>query len=229
LSAVVPETRAERRAARSRRSRPLQIVTVISVLALVGAAAFFFFREDGGNGDSRPKRVQEVSFGDLELTVGGVFPINAGPPAALPPEVQNAVMATLGTYVEGGLIEPVRDGETSADIASVFDAGAATRLEGPDRSVLFDEGLPEVTKSFAPTAQPVIITALSDGASAFVIATATLVYQATLETDEGTITVNRTADLTMVPEPDAWRITSFDVIVARDGPGIEATTTTAAT
>ena len=224
----MPETRAERRAARSRRSRPLQIVTVVAVLALVGAAAFFFLREDDGGGERAPKRVQEVSIGDLELTVGGVFPINAGPPAMLPPEVQNAVMATLGAYVEGGLIEPVRDGETSADIASIFDAGADARLEGPDRSVLFDEGLPEVTKSFVPTAQPVIITALSDGASAFVIATATLVYQATLETDEGTITVNRTADLTMVPEPDAWRITSYDVIVGRDGPGIQATTTTAA-
>jgi hypothetical protein len=204
---------------------------VVVVLVLVAAAAFFFFfREDessGGNGG--PERVQEVSIGDLELTVGGVFPINAGPPVALPPEVQNAVMATLGTYVEGGLIEPVRTGETAADISSVFDAGAVTRLEGPDRAVLFDEGLPEVTKSFVPTAQPVIITALSDGASAFVIATATLVYQATLETDEGTITVNRTADLTMVPEPDAWRITSFDVIVSRDGPGIQPTTTTAAT
>lgn len=158
-----------------------------------------------------------------------MLPINAGPQATLPPEIQNAVMATLGAYVEGGLIKPVRDGETSADLASIFDAGAATRLEGPDRTVLFDEGLPEVTKSFEPTAQPVIITALSDGASAFVIATATLVYQATLETDEGTITVNRTADLTMVPEPDAWRITSYDVLVARDGPGIQATTTTAAT
>jgi hypothetical protein len=73
----------------------------------------------------------------------------------------------------------------------------------------------------------VIITALSDGTGAFVIATATLVYEATLETDDGTVVVNRTADLTMVPEPDAWRITSYDVVVARDGPGIQPTTTTA--
>ncbi|MGH8985573.1 MAG: hypothetical protein ACRDY6_17085 [Acidimicrobiia bacterium] len=225
----MPETRARRRAARSRRSRPLQIVTVIVVLALVGAAAVFFLREDSAGDGSRPGRAQDVSIGDLELTVGGVFPVNAGPPVALPPEVQNAVMTTLDTYVEGGLIAPVRDGEPSPDIASAFDAGAATRLEGPDRVVLFDEGLPVVTKSFEPTAQPVIITALSDGASAFVIATATLVYAATLETDEGTITVNRTADLTMVPEPDAWRITSYDVIVARDGPGKQVTTTTAVT
>jgi len=213
---------------RNRRSRPLQIATVVAVLALVGVAAFFFLREDESGGGGR-RRVQQIEIGDLELTVGGVFPINAGPPAALPPEVQNAVMATVGTYVDGGLIEPVRAGETSPDIASIFDAGAAPRLEGADRTVLFDEGLPEVTKSFEPVAQPVTITALSDGASTFVLATATLVYQATLETDEGTITVSRTADLTMVPEPDAWRITSYDVIVGRDGPGIEATTTTAAT
>ncbi len=200
---------------------------MIAVLALVGAALFLFLRDEGGSG-SEAKRVQEVAIGDLELTVGGVFPINAGPPATLPPEIQNAVIATLGRYVEGALIEPIREGKPAADIAAIFDAAAATRLEGPDRSLLFDEGLPEVTKSFQPTAQPVTITALSDGTGTFVIATASLVYEAKLETDEGTVTVNRTAELTMVPEPDAWKITGYDVIVARDGPGIQATTTTAA-
>jgi hypothetical protein len=203
---------------------------VVAVAVLLGGAAFAFLRDDGGSDDGggSPRPAPEVSIGELELTVGGVIPANAGPAVPVPPELPQAVLSTVGAYVDGGLIEPIRKGEAASDIAAIFEAGAAARLEGPDRAALFDEGLPEVTKSFTPTAQPVTITALSDQAGAFVIATAILVYGAELEVDGGTVTVARTAELTMVPEPEGWKITSYDVLVTRDGPGVEPTTTTAA-
>jgi hypothetical protein len=138
------------------------------------------------------------------------------------------VIATVGAYVDGGLIEPMRNGEASADIAGAFEAGAAAQLDGPDRGALFDEDLPEVTGSFTPAAQPVTISALSDGAGAFVIATAQLVYSAEAETADGSVIVSRTAELTLVPEPDGWKIMGYEVLVSRDGPGITATTTTVA-
>ncbi|HEX6311477.1 MAG TPA: hypothetical protein VF152_07590, partial [Acidimicrobiia bacterium] len=185
---------------------------------------------DGSSGGGTPSTTAqpEVSIGELELTVGGVIPANAGPAVPVPPELAPAVLASVATYVDGGLIQPIREGEVAPDVAAVFEAGAAAQLEGPDRGALFDEGLPEVTTAFTPTAQPVTITALSDGTGTFVIATALLQYVAELGVADGTLTVTRTAELTMIPEAEGWRITSYDVVVTRDGPGIAPTTTTVA-
>jgi hypothetical protein len=228
----VPGSRAQRRAAGHQRSRPLQIVTVVAVLALLGTAGFLFLRDDdggnsgGGGGGGTPE--PEVSIGDVELTAAGVFTANAGPPVPAPPELTEGVLTTVGAYIDGGLIEPIRSGDAAGDIAGIFEAGAAAQLEGPDRSALFDEGLPEVTGTFTPAAQPVPITALSDAGGAFVLATAILTYSAELETADGPVTVGRTAELTMVPQPDGWKIMTYDVLVTRDGGGIAPTTTTAA-
>jgi hypothetical protein len=237
FSAVVPDarrrtrppedlTRAERRAADARRSRPLQIITVVALLALLGAAGFFFFLRDddgdggGGSGDT-------VSIGDVDLVVGEVRNENAGLPAQLPPEVQEQVMTTVGAYVEGALIDVVSEGEPGADLATVFDAGAAARLDGPDRAVLVEEGLPELTGDFEPSAQPVILTGLSDASGAFVMVSAFFNYAAEAEVKGGRVTIGRATELTMVPEGAAWKITGYDVVLLRDGPGPGATTTTA--
>lgn len=199
---------------------------MVAVAALLTTAGILFFREEGSeSGPSAPPPT--VSIGDLELTVGAVLPANAGLPVEVPAEIQDAVMATIATYVDGGLVEPMRADAASPDASAAFAAVTAPRLDGPDRAVLFDEGLPEVT-SFQPQAEPVIITALSDGNGTFVLATVTLVYAATLEADEGTITINRSAELTLAPEGPEWKIIGYDMGVIRDGPGLDPTPSTAA-
>ncbi|HUF85273.1 MAG TPA: hypothetical protein VMQ81_11860 [Acidimicrobiia bacterium] len=204
----------------------MQIAAAASVLALLVAAAFFFFRTSGDDEKKTPQK--QLTISDLELTVGGVYPANGGPAVAFPPEGQTAVMDTVGAYVQGGLINPVTEGEVPEELAQYFDAGTTARLSGPDRAVLFDEDLPELTGSFTPTAQPVIITALSDGTGAFVLATAAVNYTATAETDDGNVTVTRQMELTMLPEGGLWKITGYDIILVLDGPGITPTTTTVA-
>lgn len=198
---------------------------MVAVAALLITAGILFFRGDGSE-DGPPATRPTVSIGDLELTVGAVLPANAGLPVELPAEIQHAVMATVGTYVDGGLVEPMREGAASPDVSTAFAAATAPRLDGPDRAALFDEGLPEVT-SFEPRAEPVIITALSDGTGAFVLVTVTLLYEATLEGDAGTITINRTAELTLAPEGPEWKIVGYDLGVIRDGPGVDPAPTTA--
>jgi hypothetical protein len=211
----------------------MQIIAAASMLALLVAAAFFFFRgggdddDDGGGGGGRNKR-NRITVSDLELTVGGVYNANAGPPVAFPPEGQTAVMDTVGAYVQGGMIDPVAEGEVPEELTQYFDAGTAARLNGPDRAVLFDEGLPELSGSFTPTAQPVILTALSDGTGAFVLATAAVNYEATAETEDGDVKVTRQMELTLLPEGGLWKITGYNVILVRES-GIQSTTTTAAT
>ncbi len=218
-------TRAERRAAEARRSRPLQIVTVIAVLALLGAGGYFFFlRDDDGGGGGT---ADTVSIGDVELVVGEVRNEKSGPPAQLAPEVQDQVMTTVGAYVKGALLDVVVEGEPGRDLATVFDAGAAARLDGPDRAVVLEEGLPELTGDFEPSAQPVILTGLSDGTGAFVLVSAYFNYAAKAEVEGGRVTITRATELTMVPEGANWKITGYDVVLTRDGPGTGTTTTTA--
>lgn len=205
----------------------MQIIAAGSMLALLIAAAFFFFRSSG-DGEDAKKKTKKITISDLELTVGGVYNANAGPAVAFPPEGQTAVMETIGAYVQGGLINPITEGEVPEELTQYFDAGATARLSGPDRAVLFDEDLPELNGAFTPLAQPVIITALSDGTGAFVLATAAVNYEATAETEDGDVKVTRQMELTLAPVEGLWKITGYDIILVRDGPGITSTTTTAA-
>jgi hypothetical protein len=227
-------SRAERRAAEANRSRPMQIVAAASMLALLVAAAFFFFffrgggDDNDGDGGGGKNKQNQITISDLELTVGGVYQANAGPAVQFPPEGQTAVTDTVGAYLQGGMIDPVTEGEVPEELTQYFDAGTAARLAGPDRAVLFDEDLPELSGSFTPTAQPIIITALSDGTGAFVLATAAVNYEATAETEDGEVKIVRQMELTLLPEGGLWKITGYDVILVRDGPGIQSTTTTAA-
>ena len=201
----------------------------MALIALLVTAGFFFLRSDGGDETREGKTEKEVTIGDLELVVGGVYNANAGTPAQLSPDLQNNVMTTVGLYVEGGILKPVVEGEVSEDTTAIFDAATQPRLNGPDRPVIFEEGLPELTASFEPLAQPVILTALSDAGGNFVLVTAILNYSALYETDAGQITSNRYSELTMLPSEDGvWRITGYDIVVTREGPGTQATTTTAA-
>ena len=205
----------------------MQIVAAVSVLALLIAAAFFFFRSGGDGDDDAKKKTKKITISDLELTVGGLYNANAGPPVAFPPEGVTAVMDTVGAYVQGGLIDPITEDEVPEGLLQYFDAGTTARLGGPDRAVLFDEGLPELDGSFTPLAQPVIITALSDGTGAFVLATAAVNYTATAETEQGPLNITRQMELTLTPEAGLWKITGYDVILVREGTGVTPTTTTA--
>jgi hypothetical protein len=222
-------SRAERRAAGANRSRSLQVIAAAAVLALLVAAGFFFFR-DGGGGEKtvKVKPRPKAEIGDVELVVGGVYNVNGGPPVPLPPEIQNSVMSTVHNYVQGALLDPVREGETAEAIGALFDGVTAPRLEGPDRAVLFEEGLPDLTGSFKPSALPVNLTALSDGAGNFVLVTASFVYSATVEAKQGEIVILRNTELTLVPDGGAWKITAYDVHLTRELPETEPTTTTAA-
>jgi hypothetical protein len=206
----------------------MQLIAAGSMLALLVVAGFFFFRTSG-DGDDTKKKVKQITIEDVELTVGGVYHANTGLPAQLSPELQDAVMATVGSYVQGGLIGPIRDGKADEEVGAIFDAGARARLSGPDRAVLFEEGLPELTGAFTPAAEPVILTALSDPGGNFVLVTASLKYQATLEVKGGDVTISRIGELTLLPDGNTWKITGYDVGLTRDLPDAGSPTTTAAT
>jgi hypothetical protein len=207
----------------SQRSRTMQLVViaVAAGLLVLAAVIFFFVRSDGGSSPSTKKSVSA----NVKLTLAGIQNANAGAPATLGADVANQIMAAVGQYVDQGLIAPVKTGKPpSGDVAGLFDAGTQAAIQGPDNGVLFENGQPKLTGDFKPSAEPVVITALSDGNGQFVLATATFAYRADEGVEGGTLNTARAIALTFTPD-DGWKITGYDVTLTRQGAQVEGSTT----
>jgi hypothetical protein len=210
------------------RSRPIQIAVVAVSVVLLGVAALIYFVQSGGDDDedkARPSR-KSVS-GNVQLVLGGIQNANAGAPATLPDDAANQIMQAVGTYVDGGLVAPVKTGKPPTDLSALFDAGTQAALQGPDKDVLFENGQPERTGDFLPAAQPVTITALSDGTGQFVLATAGFAYTSEVGVTGGTLKTARNIALTFISEGGQWKITGYDVLVLREGAEVEVPTAAA--
>ena len=206
----------------SQRSRTMQLVViaVAAGLLVMAAVIFFFVRSDGGSSPSTKKSVSA----NVKLTLGGIQNANAGAPATLGDDAANQIMAAVGQYVDKGLIAPVKTGKPPTDVSGSFDAGTQAAIQGPDKDVLFENGQPKLTGDFKPAADPVIITALSDGNGQFVLATAAFTYHADEGVEGGTLNTARTIALTFTPD-NGWKITGYDVSITRQGAQVEGSTT----
>ena len=204
------------------RSRTMQLVVVAVAAGLLVTAAviFFFVRSDGSSSPSPKKSVSA----NVKLTLGGVQNANAGTPASLGDDAANQIMAAVGQYVDKGLIAPVKTGKPPTDVSGLFDAGTQAAIQGPDKDVLFENGQPKLTGDFKPAAEPVIITALSDGNGQFVLATAAFTYHVDEGVEGGTLNTARTIVLTFTPD-NGWKITGYDVTLTRQGAQVEGSTT----
>jgi len=200
------------------------IVVAVAAALLVGAALIFFLaRSDEGSSPS----TKSVS-GQVKLTLGGVQNANAGTPATLGDDAASQIMSAVGEYVDKGLIAPVKTGKPPTDVSGLFDGGTQAAIQGPDKDVLFETGTPRPTGAFKPSADPVLITALSDGNGQFVLATATFKYRTAVGVEGGTMNTERTIALTFAPENGPWKITGYDVSVTRQGAQVEGSTTATA-
>jgi hypothetical protein len=189
---------------------------------LLGVAALIFFLVGGDNGDKGDNKAAPPKTSvsaNVSLVLGGVQNTNAGAPATLSDESASQIMQVLGAYVDRGLVAPVKTGKPAEGVAELFDAGTQVAIQGPDKDVLFENGQPKLTGDFTATAQPVVITALSDGNGQFVLATAAFTYTSDVGVKGGTLKSARNIALTMTPE-SGWRITGYDVGVIREGAGV---------
>lgn len=210
-----------------RRSPRMQLVVIaVSAVLLVGAALIFFFARGDGGSSSNP-RTKSVS-GEVKLTLGGINNANAGAPATLGDDAASQIMAQVGQYVDKGLIAPVKSGKPPTDVSDLFDGATQAAIQGPDKDVLFENGTPKLTGDFKPSADPVILTELSDANGQFVLATATFNYRADLGVQGGAMNTARSISLTFAPENGPWKITGYDVSLTRQGARVEGSTTAAA-
>jgi hypothetical protein len=203
----------------------MQIAVIAVSVALLLLAALIFFLVRGGD-DDKPPPTQSVS-DNVQLVLGGVQNANAGVPATLSDDAANQIMQLIGVYVDRGLVVPVKESEPPQNVAELFDAGTQVAIQGPDKDVLFESGQPELTGDFRAGADPVIISALSDGSGQFVLATAAFTYTTEVGVSGGTLKTVRTTALTVVPEGGSWKITGYDVGVLREGAQVEVPNATA--
>ena len=204
------------------RSKRMQLVVVAVAAGLLVMAAVIFFLARGDDGGSAPRK-KSVS-GNVQLTLAGVQNANAGAPAQLSDDAANQIMTVVGQYVDRGLIAPVKTGKPPEAVSDLFDAGTQDAIKGPDKDVMFENGQPELTGDFMPAAEPVVITALSDGNGQFVLATAAFAYRADVGVEGGTLNTARTIALTFTPD-NGWKITGYDVSLTRQGAQVEGSTT----
>jgi hypothetical protein len=218
-SSAPARTRAAGTPSGPRRSRRAQIAVAGAAVVLLGVAALIFFLQgEGDNDEPAPTKRKSVS-GNVSLVLGGVQNANAGAPATLSDESASQIMQVVGVYVDRGLVTPVKTGKPAENVAELFDAGTQVAIQGPDKDVLFENGQPARTGDFIPSAQPVIITALSDGNGQFVLASAAFTYTSEVGVKGGTLKTTRNLALTMTPE-SGWKITGYDVGVLREGAGV---------
>jgi hypothetical protein len=216
---------------RSSARRPT-IGLVVAVLVLAAALALASC-SGGGDDKAAPTSTTAAPKTSVDIRLGDVSADSAGAPVTISGDQSQKVLDALTTYVKGATLEPLRSGKpASADFGAIFDAATLASATTADRSVLLDEGLPKVTGDLSVTALPVNLRGLGDQSGNLDLITAALAVDAKGATGlpgAAPLHVVRRADFTLQPDgAGGWKITAYDVVVARDGADLSPTTTTAA-
>jgi hypothetical protein len=169
---------------------------------------------------------------NVDMTLGDVSADSAGAPVTIAADQSQHVLDALATYVKGATVQPLRTAKpATADFGAVFDANTLASATTTDRGILLDEGLPKVTGDLTVTAQPVTMVGLGDQSGNLTLITAALVTDTTgvTEVKGAPLHIVRKANFSLQPDGSgAWKITAYDVAVARDGADLSPTTTSGA-
>lgn len=219
----------------SKRSRLLRgSRTRVVVAATFAIAAALFAGCSGGGGSdssSTSSTAAPAAKNNIAIPLGDVVADSAGPPAQFTPEQSQAVMKVVSDYVAVASVFPLRTAKPVGDLSGLFDGPALAAVTGVDRPVVLDEGLPKVTGDLNVVGQPVRIVALADQGGGIVLATATLDLdiQGATKVPGSPLRILRKGDLVLAPDAGgAWKVTGYNLAVARAGAGLDPTTTTAA-
>lgn len=224
-------TRAERRA-QQRTSRTWIAVgtAVVVVIAAVVVGVLVFSggddASDDGDGGSASRPVANTN---VTLEAGEVTADSAGPPLSVAPEITNGVIDLIGRYVELATVEPLRTQQPVGDLAGIFDTPALAQATGPDRALMVDEGLPEVTGDLDVVADPIAITGLGDQSGNLVLVTAelNLDIQGVTAAEGPPLHIKRFGYVVVAPDAaGTWKVSSYKLYVERTGGGLEAATST---
>ncbi len=205
------------------------VTIVVLVFALGGGLALASCSGGGDDsGSASPTTTTAAPVTKVDLALGDVSADSAGAPVTIAADQSQHVLDALTSYVKGATVQPLRSAKpATADFGAVFDATTLASATTTDRGVLLDEGLPKVTGDLTVTSQPVTLVGLGDQSGNLTLITAALSVDVTGATKvkDAPLHVIRNANFTLQPDPGGtWKITAYDVIVARDGAGLSPTT-----
>lgn len=199
--------------------RPLA-AALASLLLAAGACS-------SGNDEpqARPGISQQRSeVSDIELGVTGADLVSPHQNLApLDEPVRLAVLENLQQVFDATVLRPLTEGEAGS-IQALFTGDAAERAAGPDRAVLFDDGLPRVERLVADRAD-VRLTGLDGDTRRPAMVIARIDWD--VRDPDGEVRVQRVGELTLVPVFASWLVRAYSVVSTRTT-GTGTTTTTAA-
>ncbi|HLM17007.1 MAG TPA: hypothetical protein VK549_04230 [Acidimicrobiia bacterium] len=219
--------------ARRRRARRRALTSLVAVLVVAVALASCSGGDDEKAATTTTTTKAREPKTKVNMTLGDVSAASAGAPVTIAADQSQHVLDTLTTYVQDATVQPLRTGKpATADLGAVFDANTLASATTTDRGILIDEGLPQVTGDLTVTGLPVGLVGLGDQSGNLILITAALAVDATGATKvKGAAPVHilRKANFTLQPDATgAWKITAYDVLVARDGTELSPTSTSGA-
>jgi len=221
---------------------------VLAVLGavVVAAALFFVLKKDSNDKsgpeleastavDLKPGAPNDESGPELQASTAvklktGALKVDAvGFSNDFPVGEQHQVLATLGAYVDNGIIAPLRKGKANdASLAAAFDPGAIARLVGPERATVLDENLPKVEGKITVKTPPVPISALADSDGKIVLVSTDVQFSVKARSAKGAVEINHTGSFVFAPDANgAWKITGWTLSTDRGGPGVPPASTPA--
>jgi len=221
---------------------------VLAVLGavVVAAALFFVLKKDSNDKsgpeleastavDLKPGAPNDESGPELQASTAvklktGALKVDAvGFSNDFPVGEQHQVLATLGAYVDNGIIAPLRKGKANdASLAAAFDPAAIARLVGPERATVLDENLPKVEGKITVKTPPVPISALADSDGKIVLVSTDVQFSVKARSAKGAVEINHTGSFVFAPDANgAWKITGWTLSTDRGGPGVPPASTPA--
>jgi hypothetical protein len=158
--------------------------------------------------------------------VEGPEVVGFGGGTEIDPIIRTRVNNLLDKYLNNAMLVPLKNGSPVGDLSQMFAGPALERAAGPDRGALLDEGAGRLADVDVEDASAKLIALV--GPNGVAVLNAGIHVAVSGQTDAGPVAVERSGELRLAPEGEAWKIVGYDIRVDRATP--EAlTTTTAAT
>jgi hypothetical protein len=147
------------------------------------------------------------------------------PAPGTPPAVKDGTEALLRRYLDDAILAPMRSGGPAPDLAPLFSAEAAPRVNTGDRAALVGEGMPGAAGGVEADAANAAITPLVVGTEVPVVVAQIDLRLRARDVEGARVAVAHQGELTLILENSTWRIGGYDMLASRDTPAGTTTTT----
>ena len=208
---------------RATRCSPLVLATVVVAL---GAGCSHEGKRSAPSTNPAPtsKQSGSVARSTRLLTIGSTDVQRAGSKGSLSAGARRAVLGLAQKYLDSAILAPLETGRLGHAYPTVFAPGIRAAAAGSDEPVLTDLSVGKTT-ALSEQATPVAVSALLDSSGTLVYAATKFTLKIRATTASGTITIDRSVELTMQPVDKTFVVVAYRVTATRTAPTHKTTTT----